>query len=87
MLFRSVNYRIVRVHNNEATFLDATYDETNQTLTFETDCFSTYAIVYENPSSSLWWVWLLFLVPMVITGYFYRNQIRQFIQVKVMKKQ
>ncbi len=45
-------YYIVRVHEGEVDILDATYDATKGTLTFETDRFSTYAIVFvdETPT-------------------------------------
>lgn len=44
-------YQIIRVHNGVAEVLDATYDETDHTLTFMTDRFSTYAIVYSDAES------------------------------------
>ncbi len=48
-------YQMVRVHNGKATILDADYNAANGTLTFESDMFSTYAILYkdvteENPT-------------------------------------
>ncbi len=48
-------YKVVRIHDGEATLLDAKYDSSTGKLTFETDRFSTYAIVYydtENTSGS-----------------------------------
>ena len=41
-------YSIVRLHEGEVEILDAEYDEENNTLTFETDKFSTYAIAYTD---------------------------------------
>jgi len=50
-------YKIVRVHNKAAEgdepdyeydTLDATFDATNKTLTFSTNKFSTYAVVYKD---------------------------------------
>ncbi|MBO4815995.1 MAG: InlB B-repeat-containing protein [Clostridia bacterium] len=41
-------YSIVRYHEGEVEILDAEYDEENNTLTFETDKFSTYAIAYTD---------------------------------------
>ena len=40
-------YKIIRIHDGVATVLDATVDE-NYELTFETDRFSTYALVYKD---------------------------------------
>lgn len=45
---RSRTYSIVRVHNGEAKLLDTTYDEAAGTLSFESDKFSTFAIVYQD---------------------------------------
>lgn len=39
-------YKVVRVHNGVADVLDATFDASNNTITFETDKFSTYAVIY-----------------------------------------
>lgn len=39
---------ILRVHNGVSTLLDCKYDKDTSTLTFKTDRFSTYAIVYKN---------------------------------------
>lgn len=41
-------YRIVRIHDGKSTIIDGTYDETTGTFTFETDKFSTYALVYSD---------------------------------------
>lgn len=41
-------YKIMRVHEGRVTFLDGTYDEKTQMVTFETDQFSTYALVYND---------------------------------------
>lgn len=40
------NYRVIRNHDNAAKVIDSTYDAAKNTLTFETDKFSTYAIAY-----------------------------------------
>ena len=40
-------YQIVRVHEGETTIIDTVFDEATGTITFETDKFSTYALVYE----------------------------------------
>ncbi|MDO5402421.1 MAG: hypothetical protein Q4F11_03190, partial [Eubacteriales bacterium] len=46
----SVNrvYKVVRIHNGEAAILDTAYDASTNKLTFKTDKFSTYAIVYSD---------------------------------------
>lgn len=41
-------YQMVCVHDGKATVLDADYNTANGTLTFESDMFSTYAIVYKD---------------------------------------
>ena len=41
-------YYIVRIHDGKVEILDTIYDEENNTLTFETDKFSTYAIAYTD---------------------------------------
>lgn len=45
-------YKVVRVHDGVPTVLDATYDATAKTLTFESDQFSTYAIIYKKAESA-----------------------------------
>ncbi len=48
-------YKIARYHDgdeNNVTLLDATYDEKTKYLTFLTDRFSTYAIVYSDVKAS-----------------------------------
>ena len=46
-------YQIVRVHDGVAETLDSEYDESAQTLTFATDRFSTYAIVYSDTDKQI----------------------------------
>ena len=41
-------YYIIREHEGQVDVIDGTYDETNKTLTFNTDKFSTYAIYYKD---------------------------------------
>lgn len=41
-------YYVVRYHDGKVDILDATYDEATGKITFETDKFSTYAVVYED---------------------------------------
>lgn len=42
------NYRIVRIHDGVATILDCSFDELTGSLVFETDAFSTYALIYAD---------------------------------------
>ena len=46
------SYKIMRLHGEETTLLDAEYEEETNVLTFQTDRFSTYAIVYTDTPSS-----------------------------------
>lgn len=41
-------YKILRLHNGQVDLLDATFDATNKTLSFVSDKFSTYAIIYKD---------------------------------------
>ena len=77
------SYRILRIHEGEPMYLETIYDAENQTLTFETDLFSTYAIVYETSNSAelLWLLVLVALAPIGYFGYRYKNVIK-----KVFKK-
>ena len=49
----AVNAKVVRVHGTEATELATTYDATTNKLTFETDRFSIYAIVYNEATDDI----------------------------------
>jgi hypothetical protein len=42
------SYQVVRVHNGVPQFLDTTLDPSGLTLSFESDKFSTYGILYSN---------------------------------------
>ena len=44
--------KMVRIHNGETQVLPCVYDEATKTITFETDKFSTYAMVYQAPVTS-----------------------------------
>lgn len=39
-------FKVMRVHNGEVTMLDTTMNKDGSTLTFDTNLFSTYALVY-----------------------------------------
>lgn len=41
-------YKIIRVHEGKADILPATFDTNTHELTFETDRFSAYAVVYKD---------------------------------------
>ena len=41
-------YKIMRIHEGKVDILDATYDAKTGKLVFETDAFSTYALVYSD---------------------------------------
>lgn len=41
-------YKIVRVHEGVAEFIDAEFNAEDKTLSFETDRFSTYALIYND---------------------------------------
>lgn len=45
-------YSVVRIHEGIATLLEGEYDKERYTLTFETDRFSSYAIVYKDQNSN-----------------------------------
>ena len=47
------SFYIIRVHDNEASRIEGTYDGATHRFTFETDRFSTYALVYQNTNQSL----------------------------------
>ncbi len=53
MRVAGATYKIIRIHNGVATVIDTAVDETTWKLTFETDAFSTYALIYtENTTVS-----------------------------------
>ncbi len=46
-------YQVVRIHNGVVDVLPATFDADSKTITFETDKFSTYALMYtDTPKAS-----------------------------------
>ena len=46
-------YSVVRIHGEKAEVIDSTFDDASSTLTFATDRFSVYAVVYEDKTKSL----------------------------------
>ncbi|MDZ4197363.1 MAG: InlB B-repeat-containing protein, partial [Candidatus Izemoplasmatales bacterium] len=77
------NYQVVRIHNGQLEALETVYDEQNQTLRFETDRFSNYAIIYETASTNWAWWLLSSLIPIGFVCYHYRNVITVFISKKI----
>jgi len=58
------HYHIIRIHQGNAEVLETVYDQENQTLTFETNRFSTYVIAYETSTGfNYWWLLLLLIIP------------------------
>ena len=63
-------YQIVRVHKGEVSIIDATFDEATGEISFETDKFSTYALIYEDVEievpqtgdSTPVWPWMLLVI-------------------------
>ena len=43
---------MIRVHNGVATVIPCTYNAANQTVSFETDQFSTYALAYVDQQNN-----------------------------------
>ena len=41
-------YQVVRLHNGEAEILDCEFDKDSKKLSFETDKFSTYTVIYTD---------------------------------------
>ena len=41
-------YKVMRIHEGKIDILDASYDATTGKLSFETDRFSTYTLVYTD---------------------------------------
>jgi len=81
----SDNYHILRLHNGVVDVLETTYDSENNTLTFETDRFSTYAVAYETNGCPWCWLLLLLLIPAGYLIYQNRDEIRD-TKDKVVKK-
>lgn len=46
-------FHIIRVHDGKAEILDTSFDADSNTVTFVTDCFSTYAIAYTDKKSDI----------------------------------
>jgi uncharacterized repeat protein (TIGR02543 family) len=58
------NYRVIRIHNGIVEELESNYNKDEKTISFETDRFSTYAILYETPQIGFNWLWVI--IPVVI---------------------
>ncbi|MDY0211134.1 MAG: hypothetical protein RBQ91_07020, partial [Acholeplasma sp.] len=73
------NYKVIRIHDGLVKELESTYNKDDHTLTFETDHFSTYAILYETPQKGFNWLWVIIpvLIGMVLVGvYLKRDDIK-----------
>ncbi len=71
------NYQIIRVHEGVAQVLTSVYNEETQTITFETDQFSTYAVIYDTYEGTwLWWLLLILLIPAAYVIYRYHDAIQ-----------
>jgi hypothetical protein len=46
------NYKVIRVHEGEIAILDAVYDEQTGKISFETDAFSTYTLIYSDEETT-----------------------------------
>ena len=63
-------YKIIRVHEGETTIIDAVFDEATGKITFETDKFSTYALIYDDVAvkapqtgdTTATWPWMLLML-------------------------
>ena len=63
-------YKIIRVHEGETVFIDAVFDETTGEISFETDKFSTYALIYNDVAEKVpqagdttaTWPWMLLML-------------------------
>lgn len=74
MLNRDVSvtrtYKIVRVHEGETSIIDVEFNEDTGEITFETDRFSTYALIYndvqvemnQTGDTASAWSWILLMV-------------------------
>ena len=67
------NYQIIAVHNGQARVIESVYDAEQKTITFETNQFSTFAIVYQTNSQQWGWWFLTLLIPIGFVAYKYRN--------------
>ena len=63
-------YKIVRVHEGETSIIDVEFNEDTGEITFETDRFSTYALIYndvqvemnQTGDTASAWTWILLMV-------------------------
>ena len=73
MLNRDVSvtrtYKIVRVHEGETSIIDVEFNEDTGEIAFETDRFSTYALIYndvqvemnQTGDTASAWTWILLM--------------------------
>lgn len=67
---------MIRIHDGLVEELESTYNKDNQTMTFETDLFSTYAILHETPQKGFNWLWVIIpvLIGMVLVGSYLKRE-------------
>ena len=46
------SYKVLKLHDGKVTVIDAKFDKDDNTVTFETDEFSTYALTYQDKDNS-----------------------------------
>ncbi len=51
-LWNKAPYQVIHVHEGQALLIDAVYDVDVHTLTFDTNKFSTFSIIYTEPSTN-----------------------------------
>lgn len=73
-------FKIVRIHDDEVAVLDAKFDKENGTITFETDRFSVYAIIYADNAvatgdSSQPWTYVIMMT--IAVGMFFTLWMRR----------
>jgi hypothetical protein len=67
-------YQIVRVHEGEVSIIDAVFNEDTGEISFETDKFSTYALIYTDAAvnvpptgdTSSSWSWIVLMIGMLV---------------------
>lgn len=58
-------FKVVSIHNGEIMILDTIYDQTNHTVSFEADAFSTFMLFTNQAKKGFnwWWLMLLLIIP------------------------
>ncbi len=87
------SYNIVRVHNGEMTIIDGKYNAQTGEFTFETDKFSTYAIIYKDVITNVGvetgdmtpiWLWstlmLLSVIVITVNEFFWKKKKKEILK-------